>query len=102
MEEAEFGELRKELYKEIDALKRTSLSFKSRVSVIANLIMPGLGFFVYGQAYLQGVISMGLYILYNILFFYKILPNTDVALVYYVPAVVIWVVSTVMVSGLDD
>lgn len=94
----------RELRKEIDELKRAHNSFKKRISVIANLIIPGIGFVVHGKSHLKGFLSFVLFISYNFLFFHKILPNTDlsIAVIYYTPAVVIWIVSAAMVASLDD
>lgn len=104
MGEPEFSEVKKELYREVDELRREAAAFKGRVSLIANLLIPGFGFFVFGQEYLKGFIALGLHILYNLFFFYRILPNTDfgVALIYYIPALLIWAVSSMMVAGLED
>lgn len=90
--------------RELDELKKAHRSFKKRVSVILNLFIPGIGFFIYGSAHLKGLISFVLFVTYNYLFFEKIAPNTDpgVAAVYYIPAVVIWIVSAAMVASLDD
>lgn len=95
-------ELKGDFYKEIDELKRKHHSFKLRTSVIFNLFIPGIGFVLYGSSYLKGLISFVLFISYNYLFFNKIINNTDVEFIYYIPAVVIWLVSTIMVSSLDD
>ena len=97
-------ELKKDIYKEIDELKREHYSFKKRISVISNLFIPGIGFVVYGRSYLKGLILFVLFISYNLLYFNKILNNTDasIAIIYYIPAVVIWIVSVAMVASLDD
>ena len=105
MERNELRELKRELLKEIDVLIREHKSFKRRISVIANLFIPGLGFVIYGSSYLKGIITFALFTLYNLLYFYKILPNLGeifFKILYYIPAIVIWIVSTVMVGGLDD
>ncbi len=100
----ELVEFKREYYREIDELKRDYKSFKSRISVIANLFIPGIGFFIYGSSYLKGLITCILFVIYNMLFFNKFLPMLDmsVAVIYYIPAVVIWMGSTMMVSYLDD
>jgi hypothetical protein len=98
-------ELKTDFYKEIDELKRKHQSLKKRISVISNLFIPGIGFLIYGVSYLKGFISLSLFILYNYLYFNKILPLTGemfFSVLYYIPAIVIWLVSTVIVSGLDD
>ncbi|MCD8502013.1 MAG: hypothetical protein LRY71_10470 [Bacillaceae bacterium] len=100
----ELEECKRELYKEIDQLKRQQKAFKLRVSIIVNLFIPGMGFVVYGPSLLKGLISFILFASYNLLFFNKILPNTDfgIAIVYYIPAIVIWITSTIIVSSIDD
>lgn len=104
MELEQFKVEKRELYKEIEQLKRDHKGFKRRVSIFANIFIPGIGFAVYGSGLLKGLISFVLFTSYNLLFFNKILPNTDlgVAIFYYVPAVVIWIASVIMVSSLDD
>ena len=102
MESQELKELKRELYKEIDEVNREYKSFKKRVSTIANLFIPGLGFLLYGSSPLKGFITFALFSLYNLLFFKKILYNTDgvIAIIFYIPAVVIWLASTIMAT--DD
>jgi len=58
---------------------------------------------VYGSSYFRGLISFVLFVSYNVLFFNFILPHTDasIAMIYYIPAAVIWIVSTAMVASLD-
>lgn len=104
MENEELVELKRKFYREIDELKREFKSFKSRISVIANLLIPGIGFFIYGSSYFKGLITFILFVTYNMLFFNKVLPMVDmtIAVIYYLPAVVIWVGSAVMVSNLND
>lgn len=104
MENEEWSmELKREVYKEIDELKREHRAFKKRISVLANLFIPGIGFVVYGSSWLKGIVAFALFVLYNALFFNSILPATDanVAVIYYIPAVVIWIVSTAMVASQD-
>lgn len=104
MENEEWSrELKREIYKEIDELKRQHRAFKKRVSILANLLIPGIGFMVYGNSWLKGLVSFVLFVLYNVLFFNYILPITDAgfAVIYYIPAIAIWFVSTVMVASQD-
>lgn len=104
MENEEWSrELKREIYKEIDELKREHRAFKKRISVLVNLFIPGIGFVVYGSSWLKGFVSFVLFALYNVLFFKYILPITDanVAVIYYIPAVVIWIVSMAMVASQD-
>jgi|GEM_PF-836024 len=97
-------ELKRDMYKEIDELKRKHYSFKKRISVISNLFIPGIGFVVYGGSYLKGLLSFVLFVSYNFFFFNYISNSTDasIAAIYYIPAAVIWIVSTAMVASLDD
>jgi hypothetical protein len=97
-------ELKRGVYQEIDELKREHAAFKKRVSVISNLLIPGIGFVLYGSSYLKGLISFVLFVAYNYLFFDIIADNTDagVGMILYIPAVVIWIVSSAMVASLDD
>ncbi|QQE78391.1 hypothetical protein [Alicyclobacillus sp. SO9] len=101
--EEQVSELKKELYAELDELSRKHRSFKLRTSVVTNLLMPGLGFFVYGQSYVKGLISLVIFWGYFWFFVKDIVPNTDagVAVFYFIPTVVIWIVSAVMVAYLD-
>lgn len=92
------------LYQQLEELQRQHRSFKKRISVIINLLIPGIGFFVYGSAYWKGLITLVLFIAYNFLFFNNIVEHTDpgIAVLYYMPAVIIWIASIVMVAILDD
>jgi len=98
-------ELKTDFYKEIDELKRKHKSFKRRISVTSNLFIPGIGFLIYGQSFLKGFITIMLFFLYNYLYFSQLLPllgEITFKVLYYLPAIIIWLVSTVMVSGLDE
>lgn len=101
--EAMLREIKREMYQEIDELKREYLAFKKRISVLANLFIPGIGFVVCGSSWLKGLVSFVLFVLYNVLYFNVILPATDtvIAVIYYVPAVLIWIASAVLVASLD-
>lgn len=91
------------MLKEIDALGREHKSFKKRISFIANLFIPGIGFFIYGKSYLRGIISFVLFSAYNLLYFLKILPYYgDFNFLHYMPALVVWFVSVFMVARMDD
>lgn len=105
MQNEELLEFKKEIFKEIDELKRDYKSFKKRISTIANMFIPGIGFLLYGSSYLKGIITFVLFTLYNLLYFNKILPHLgeiSFKVLYYIPAIIIWFVSIVMVGGLDD
>lgn len=105
MENKELRELRREFYKEIDQLKREHKSFKKRISVLANFILPGIGFLIYGSSPLKGFITFTLFVLYNLVYFNKMMPligEMSIAIIYYFPAVIIWIVSAAMVAGLDE
>jgi len=105
MNNEEFHEFKREMLKEIDGLRREYKSFKSRISTISNMFIPGIGFIIYGSSYLKGIITFVLFALYNLLYFYKISPDLgeiSIKIIYYIPAIIIWIVSTVMVGGLDD
>lgn len=99
----ELQELKRELLKEIDVLAREHKSFKKRISLIANFFIPGIGFFIYGKSFLQGLITFVLFTAYNLLYFLKILPDIgDLLMLYYMPAIAIWFVSLLMVARLDE
>ncbi|MBM7571331.1 hypothetical protein [Aquibacillus albus] len=105
MENEELKILKRELNNEITILKSEQKLFKRRVSTIANLLVPGIGFVLYGSSYLKALISFVLFVLYNYLYFNKLSPlisETSVAILYYTPAVIIWFVSAIMVASLDD
>lgn len=104
MENQDLREVKREFNKEIDGLKREYKSFKRRVCSIANLFIPGIGFFIYGSSYLTGFISFALFSGYNLIFFKWIFYDTDFTfrVIYYIPAIIIWFISTVMVANLDD
>ena len=102
MDDEIINETKKEIYEELDELRRRYLSFKSRISVLANLILPGIGFFIYGKSYIKGLIVIIMFLSYNLLYFLYILNNTDLQVLYYLPAIVIWIVSTVMVASLEE
>ncbi|HEY8348649.1 MAG TPA: hypothetical protein VIM13_02290 [Clostridia bacterium] len=99
----ELQELKRELLKEIDALRREHKSFEKRISFIANLFIPGMGFFIYGESYFRGIISFVLFSAYNLLYFLKILPYYGgFNFLHYMPAVVVWFMSTFMVARMGD
>ena len=105
MENEELRMLKRELYNEITFLKNEQKSFKRRVSTIANLFIPGIGFILYGSSYLKGLILFLLFVSYNYFYFNKLSPlidETGVVIIYYAPAVIIWSVSTIMVASSDD
>jgi len=82
MERNELRELKRELLKEIDVLIREHKSFKRRISVIANLFIPGLGFVIYGSSYLKGFVSFALFVLYNLFYFKMISPHLGETAIY--------------------
>jgi hypothetical protein len=104
MEHDELKAFKREVNKQVEELKSEQKAFKRRVSIIANLLVPGIGFIIYGSSYLKGLLTFILLSAYNFFFFSQILNNTDlgVAVLYYLPALVIWIGSTFMVSSLDD
>ncbi|WP_096187367.1 hypothetical protein [Evansella halocellulosilytica] len=105
MESEELKLFKRELKKEIAILRKEQKSFKRRVSTIANLLIPGVGFVVYGSSYLTGLISFVLFIAYNYFYFNKLTPSIGelaVAIIYYIPALIICIVSTIMVLSLED
>lgn len=105
MDHEALRELKREISKDIEAIKQEHRSFKRRVSVISNLFIPGIGFIIYGSAYLKGWISLALFILYNLLYFTSISPSLgelSFRILYYIPAIAVWIISTVMVGSLDD
>lgn len=100
MSNEEFRELKREILKEMDDLRREYTAFKGRISVIANMFIPGIGFILHDGSYLKGIDVFALFILYNLLYFHRVLPNVGgiaIKIIYYIPAIVIWIVSTAMV-----
>ncbi len=105
MESEELHELKREMLKDIDGLRREYKSFKRRISIIANMFIPGIGFILYGSSHLKGIITFVLFVLYNLLYFYILSPDLGeigIKILFYIPAIAIWYVSTAMVGGLDD
>jgi len=104
MENEDLNELKREMLKEIDGLRREYKSFKRRTGVIANMIIPGIGFIIYGSSYLKGIIIFILFVMYNLLYFIKLLPHMDGVsrVIFYIPAVAIWYAGIAMVGKLDD
>lgn len=101
----ELVEIKREINKEIDVLIREHKVFKRRISTIANFFLPGMGFIIYGSSYLKGFITLALYILYNLFYFYILFPDLGemfFRVLYYIPAFMIWLISTIMVSTLDN
>ena len=70
-------EEKRKLYIEIDNLKREQKTFKRRISVIANLLIPVIGFILYDSGILKGLISFILFLSYNLLFSNVILNITN-------------------------
>ncbi|GGM20887.1 hypothetical protein GCM10011351_03420 [Paraliobacillus quinghaiensis] len=105
MENEELKVLKRELNNKITILQSEQKSFKRRVSIIANLILPGIGFILYNNSYLKALISFVLFVSYNYLYFIKLSPligEMSIAILYYIPALIIWFVSAIMVASLDD
>jgi len=105
MNDEALRELKREMLKEIDSLKREYTSFKRRISVIANIFVPGIGFFLYGRSYVKGIVTLFLFVLYNLFYRYIIMPNLGDTFFYilcYIPAIIIWIASTSMVGDLND
>lgn len=95
---------RSEMYKQLDELNNRHQAFKRRVCTAVNLLLPGAGFVLHGGAWMKGIVTLLLLVTYNAVFFTWIKPNVDLtlALLYYAPAVFIWLISTIMVGSLDD
>ncbi|GGA80475.1 hypothetical protein [Ornithinibacillus halotolerans] len=97
--------LKREMSSELIQLQLEQKAFKRRVSTTANLFVPGIGFILYNGSILKGLITLLLFVLYNFIYF-----NNEVysmgdwflTFVFYVPAIAIWLVSTIMVASLDD
>ncbi|ADU32264.1 hypothetical protein [Evansella cellulosilytica] len=104
MREEEIKGLKREMNKEIERVKRAHKSFKKRVSIVANIFIPGLGLIVYGGSVIAALITMVLFYSYICFYLSVIFVPIDAALavIYFVPAVVIWIVSLIMVVGMDD
>jgi hypothetical protein len=105
MSNEELHELKREMLKDIDNLKREYKSFKRSVAVIANMFIPGIGFILYGSSYLKGIITFILFALYNLVYFLFISPNvggSSIQVLCYIPAIAVWYVSIAMVGRLDD
>jgi len=101
MNNEEFRELKRELLKEMDDLRREYASFKRRISIIANMLIPGIGFILYDGSYLKGIATFVLFNLYNLLYFNILLPDLgefSFKIIYYIPAIVIWIVSTAKIG----
>lgn len=105
MEQEELKQAKEELYKEILVLQNDQKSFKRRVSTIANMLVPGIGFIVYGRSVMKALIVFLLFISYNHVYFHYLYPvagGTGIVILFYLPAVFIWLISTFMVASLDD
>lgn len=97
--------LKRELSREVDALRREQKAFKCRIGVLANIFIPGFGFFIYGSSYVKGVVCFVLYIFYNLFYLFVLLPDLSgilIGLLYYIPAFLLWLISTIMVSELNS
>lgn len=105
MENEEVKKLKRELSGELEMLKNEQKSFKRRVSAIANVAFPGIGFVLYGSSYLKALITFVLFVSYNYLYFNKLDPligDIGIAILFYIPSLLIWFISTLMVYSLDD
>ena len=74
MNNEEFRELKRELLKEMDDLRREYASFKRRISIIANMLIPGIGFILYDGSYLKGIAT---FVLFNLWLSHKKLENIN-------------------------
>lgn len=104
MEDDEFRLLIREYSVKLDQLQRKHLNFKRRVCIFLNIIVPGLGYFMFGAGYGKGIISFVLFYGYSLIYHFYILQLTDMggAVIYAIPAVVVWMASTIGVGGLED
>ncbi len=99
---------------EINEVRNEFRSFKRRLSVIANIIIPGAGFVLYGKLYIKGAIAFIAYFAYNYLVFKSMhplikttgysIPTRGVLnlMTLYLPALIIKLYSTVMVASFKD
>lgn len=98
-ENERMDDLRKELYKGLHILRVEQNDFKKRISVIANLFIPGIGFFIYGKSVLKGIISIVLFFFASV---YLRFGMYETEFMFYIPAIIIYIVSTAMVASLKD
>ncbi len=104
MENEELRLMKREFNVKLDQLERKQLNFKRRICVLLNLFIPGLGFFIFGTSYIKGTISFILFYSYGVFYRFYIVPSTDigVAVLYSIPAIVIWIASAACVGGLNE
>lgn len=103
-EPTDITDIKRDYIKRIDILEKEHKNFKRRISIIFNLFIPGLGFLIYGEGLLKGLVSFVLFYGYLYFHYKAVVPNTDFsfALFYLFPAVIIWFSSTILLSALSD
>jgi hypothetical protein len=92
-----------DLISEINQLKKEFRAFKRRLSIIANIIVPGAGFLVSGKSYLKGVITFIAYYVYLFIFFPPAFLGRSLVLWgLLIPALIINLYSTTIVASFKD
>jgi len=98
-------EYRRQISREMEALRQEVRSFKKRLALLVNLVVPGLGFILYGRSYGKGLVCTVFAVSYAILYGWKILPNTGgigIQALYASPLLAVWGISLAMVAGLEE
>lgn len=93
-----------DLISEINQIKKEFRAFKRRLSIIANIIIPGAGFLVSGKSYLKGVIVFISYYAYLFIIFIPAIFIGDLLtkLTILTPALIINLYSTTLVESFKD
>lgn len=92
-----------DLISEINQLKKEFRAFKRRLSVIANILIPGAGFLISGKSYLKGVIVFISYYAYIFIFIPPALSGGLLStLALFIPALIINLYSTTLVASFKD
>jgi len=99
----EIAELRKSMSKRMNKLQNDYYKLKRKVSIIVNLIFPGLGFWILDDGKAKGIITFIMYYGYLLVFLFNNLykleqPKMILSLI---PFIIINLVSTYVVSELD-
>lgn len=102
-ENEQLSDVKKELYAKFDKLERNYSNLKRTICILFNLLIPGLGFLIYGKELIKGLITFVLFYGYIILHITYIAPLTDLAIAvfYLLPALIIWITSAIMVGNID-
>lgn len=102
----ELDNSRRELKKTYAILKSEHNQLKRKICIIANLLLPGLGYYILGKGTFKGCISFILYI--SAIIFYKVnnvyqeYSYGAMYFLFFIPVLLVSIISTVLMTDYLD